>query len=172
MHQEKKTVDSPLPSKRNLRSSQKITLLSYSSIPTSTAKKSKLLKHDAEINFNLSDTNFSVDNVEKQINPNNKHVQREIGLDSCKNLEFNNDLSFDMSLESSNESCTSDCESDDCSMNQYSRALKSMQTNFDDNSCFIVFWNYLLQLFTHCHLCSNKITSKQHFTQGTHYYQL
>jgi len=29
-----------------------------------------------------------------------------------------------------------------------------------------VFWNCLLELFTHCRQCSGKITLKQHFTQG------
>jgi len=29
-----------------------------------------------------------------------------------------------------------------------------------------VFWNCLLELFTHCRQCSGKVTSKQHFIQG------
>jgi len=155
-----------LPSKRDLRVKRRYYTETASLIPSSTPEKSMLVEKYNGINF--SDTSLDIDILEELINPNDKSVQCEIGKDIYTNLEVNDDLSFDFLSESSDESCSSDSEADiNCSSSKKNNRLSlTAKNNFENDSCFIVFWNCLLELFTHCRQCSGKVTSKQHFIQG------
>lgn len=138
-------------------------------LTTSTPKKVKLIQNNVDLNLEVNDCSLQSEFSEERVGQNDIGIQCDIGLETYQKVEKNDDLSFDIPSESEDESSTSDIDSDDDSQHEYNRHDKSnlsTQNDFNDNSCFVVFWENLSQLFKYCRQCSSRVCSQQHFTQG------
>lgn len=122
-----------------------------------------------DLNLEANDCSLQSEFSKERVGQNDIGIQCDIGLETYQKVEKNDDLSFDIPSESEDESSTSDIDSDDDSQHEYNRHDKSnlsTQNDFNDNSCFIVFWENLSQLFKYCRQCGSRVCSQEHFTQG------
>jgi hypothetical protein len=138
-------------------------------LTTSTPKKIKVIQNNADLSLEPNDCSLQSEFYKERVNQNDIGVQCDIGLETYQKIEKNDNLSFDIPSESEDESSNSEIDSDDNSQYEYNRHYKnnlSPQNDFDDNYCFVVFWENLSQLFKYCRQCGSRVCSRQHFTQG------